>query len=380
MKNIIDIRKEPIINKKWNFESTLKDFPEGILITGPNSFIGVHIIEYLQRNYKIPLHLLIRAENENSAIKKMESSYQKWGLGNFTNNDIRFYLGNVCDENFGLSDADFQNLTDQTGTVIHLAMNPLYHLPYDFFRKNWLPELEKMIEFCGNHHNPKSLHYSSSFNAAFFKTENDFASVNSNAWQSGYAAFKWVATKAILNAFSQNMKGCLYDIPLVVGSLDKGLCPDNYSIWQILNIFLSTGFYFPFSFRIIPVNVLSECICLNILNEKNGKGIQLCRPVFNEPVTETMFEKTAQMLGLQKAEKEEVRNLFTKKLRFDFMIPPSFYRLIEILNTMEAIFPVNFETNKLHSTKNVFNVNVSEFLREKLQQLNFKPIANADKS
>lgn len=365
MKNIIDIRTEAIITKKWNFESISKDFPEGILITGPNSFIGVHIIDYFQRNYKIPLHLLIRAENKSSAIQKMESGYQKWGLGNFNNVGIRFYCGNVCDENFGLNDADFQNLTEQTGTVIHLAMNPLYHLPYDFFRNSWLPELEKMIAFCGNHNNPKSLHYSSSFNAAFFKTETDFAAINSNAWQSGYAAFKWVATKAIFNAFSQNMKGCIYDIPLVVGSLEKGLCPDNYSIWHILNIFLTTGCYFPFSFRIIPVNILSECICLNILNENKGKGIQFCRPVLNEPVTEIMFEKTSQIFGLRKTTTNEARNLFPKKLRFDFMIPSSFYELLKILNQLTAYFPSNFETDKLPSTISAFDANLFNFLKKK---------------
>lgn len=380
MKNFIDIRTEAIITKKWNFKLISKKSPEGIMITGPNSFIGVHIIEHFQKNYITPLHLLIRAENENAAIEKMELGYQKWGLGNFNTDGICFYCGNVCDENFGLSDADFQNLTEQTGTVIHLAMNPLYHLPYDFFRNKWLPELEKMIAFCGNHNYPKSLHYSSSFNAAFFKTETDFAAVNSNAWQSGYAAFKWVATKAIFNAFSQNMKGCIYDIPLVVGSLEKGLCPDNYSIWHILNIFLITGCYFPFSFRIIPVNILSECICLNILNENKGKGIQFCRPVLNEPVTEILFENTAQMFGLCKATINEARNLFPKKLRFDFMIPPSFNEFLEILNRLSACFPDNFNTDILPSTKNVFNTNVSEFLKEKLQQINSQPFATADKS
>ncbi len=364
MKNTLDIRKEPIISKKWNFESNSNKSPEGILITGPNSFIGVHIIDYFQRNYKIPLHLLIRAENENAAVEKMKSGFQKWGLDSFTTNDICFYLGNVYEENFGLSNTEYQKLTEQTGCVIHLAMNPLYHLPYDFFRKKWLPELEKMIDFCGNHTSPKSLHYSSSFNAAFFKNEADFSNVNSNAWQSGYAAFKWVATKAILNAFSQNMKGCVYDIPLVVGSLDKGLCPDNYSIWHILNIFLTTGCYFPFSFRIIPVDVLSECICLNIMNEKKGKGIQLCRPVLNEPVTEIMIEKTAQMFGLEKTKTEVVRNLFPKKLRFDFMIPSSFYELLKILNQLTAYFPSNFESDKRPSTISVFDANLFNFLKK----------------
>ena len=364
LQQIEDIRKEPLIKKKWGFvRSKPSAYADGILVTGANSFIGAHVVSLLQKKWQGQIHLLLRAATKAEAIGKMEKAFASWQTGKFDHQKFFIHLGDICQPMMGLSSTEYKSLKSSVGFVLHLAMNPLYHLPYAHFKRLWMPELSRMVSFCGHKEFPKSLHYPSSFNANFFTTEDDFQQLNANAWQSGYAGFKWVAGKTLQNAFNQNLRGCLYDIPLVLGSEDKGICPSHYSIWLIIDIFLKTGFYIDFKFKIIPVDVLSEIIVSNLLADKNNESIQFIRPALDEPVSHRQFRNTvANILGLQPSTPETLREACYNKQKFDFMFPSNFYSLLDKVNALPAILPKSFNKQTLPSTQMVFLSNLNRIL------------------
>lgn len=364
-----DIRKEPLITKKWGFrKANPSGFANDILVTGPNSFVGVHVVKLLQKKWPGEIHLLLRAGTIQEAVDKMEQAFQTWELGDFNPVNTTIHLGDVSLNNMGLQSGEYQQIKKQTGFVLHLAMNPLYHLPYAHFKRLWLPELARIISFCGTPESYKSLHYPGSYNANFFTTEEDFLKLNANAWQSGYAGFKFVTAQALSNAFEQNLNGCLYDIPLVVGSQEKGLCPAHYSIWHILDMFLKTGYYIPFAFRIIPVDVLANLIVLNLLADKKGEGTHFTRPALNEAVTDIQFSNTvANILGLKKTTPEVLREACYSKRKFDFMFPPEFNEMIKKVNDLPAVWPDDFDKQKLPSTQMVFLSNLNRILSQKTE-------------
>ena len=231
-----------------------------------------------------------------------------------------------------------------------------------------------MISFCGDRKYPKSLHYPSSYNANFFREEIDFQELNRNAWLSGYAGFKWVANKVMENAFSQNLNGCLYDIPLVVGSEEKGVCPAHYSIWHILDMFLKTGYFIDFEFKIIPIDVLADIMVLNLLKDNKGKGEQSIRPVLSESVTHFQFQNTiSSILGLHHTNKQSLRDACYSKRRFDFMFPERFYKMIEKVNALPPILPQAYNKQNLPSTPMVFLSNLNKILSQK-PELNDMPL------
>ncbi len=364
-----DIRNENLIRKKWNFEKKdPKTFPDGILLTGANSFIGSHIVKLLQEKYPGKLFLILRAPAEKDAVNKMQQAFNQWGLGEFDNSKVKIYLGDVSLNMMNLSNREFKEIREETGRVLHLAMTPLYHLPYRHFKRVWVPELERMISFCGDPRAPKILHYASSYNANFFVRDSDFSALNTNAWQSGYAGFKWVANQAIRNAMGQGLKACIYDIPLVIGSEKNGLCPAHYSIWHILDIFLKTGYYFKFCFRVIPVDILADIMVYNILKEDEENSFS--RPILQEAVTDTMFTATvANILGLREEKLPIVREACQNKLRFDFMMPPNFYDLLEKVNHLPAIFPAEYDPAGLPHSSMVFMSNLNRILAKKNEDL-----------
>ncbi|NOX86025.1 MAG: hypothetical protein GXO86_08695 [Chlorobi bacterium] len=371
-----DLRKEPLISKNWSFSKSVPSaYPDGILITGANSFIGTHVIRKLQHRWQGPVHLLVRAATSREAIGKMSQAFATWKLGVFHPENFTIHLGDVSLNMMGLGASEYSALKKSVGFVLHLAMNPLYHLPYAHFKRLWLPELERMITCCGDKSYPKSLHYPSSYNADLFTTDSDFKQLNNNAWQSGYAGFKWVAGKALENAFAQNLNGCLYDIPLVLGAVGNGLCPRQYTIWYILDMFLKTKCYIPFHFRIIPVDVLSDVVVNNLMADANGKGIRFIRPVLKESVSDEHFgNMAASLLGLQKTVQENMRKRSANKNRFDFVFPPDFYQLLDKLSNLPAVFPDNYNSNDLPPTAVVFLSNLNKILSasKNFKQLNHK--------
>jgi thioester reductase-like protein len=298
----------------------------------------------------------------------MQQAFSQWNLGSFDPGYFVLHTGDVCMLNMGLAKKEYESLKRDTGQVIHLAMTPMYHLPYQHFRRIWLPELERMIAFCGDVDYPKFLHYTSSYNANFFHDEEDFRALNSNAWQSGYAGFKWVANQAIRNAETQDLGCCVYDIPLVLGSEKNGICPGHYSIWLILDIFLKTGYFFPFTFNIIPIDILAEIIVLNVVNTLNSEKELFIRPLLSEPVTDKLFAKTAaNLLGLKESELSVVRESCQNKLRFDFMLPANFYDLLAKVNHLPAVFPKSYDAQVLPLTTMVFLSNLNKILTRKMQ-------------
>jgi len=371
VQQVEDIRKESLIRKRWGFtQSKPSTYPDDILITGANSFVGVHVVNKLQNEWQGYIHLLLRAGSRNEAINKMRNAFTTWHLGKFDDQKFIIHLGDVSQNMMGLKASEYSALKRDIGFVLHLAMNPLYHLPYAHFKRLWLPELSRMISFCGDKKYPKSLHYPSSYNANFFTTDDDFQHLNTNAWQSGYAGFKWVTNKVMENAFSQNLAGCLYDIPLVVGSEEKGVCPSHYSIWHILDMFLKTGYYIDFEFKIIPIDILSEIIVSNLLADKQDNGELFLRPVLDESVNHIQFSNTvANILGLKHTEPEILRETCHSKRRYDFMFPADFYKMIEKVNNLPSVLPENYSKQNLPSTPMVFLSNLNRILSQR-QELN----------
>ncbi|MFC0876992.1 SDR family oxidoreductase [Saccharicrinis sp. FJH2] len=361
-----DIRKEPLISKIRDIKvADSSAYRSGIFITGANSFVGIHLVKLLGEKWNGPVHLLVRAEDKNAAVRRMQDAFNFAELGEFKDALYVIHTGDVCKPHMGLQNEAYNEVRKTCGYVVHLAMNPVYHYPYRHFRDIWLPELEHMLSFCCDPEYPKSLHYPSSYNAGFFTDDEDFENLNANAWQSGYAGFKWVANHIISNAFRQGMSGCIYDIPLVLGSEEKGICPANYSIWHILEIFLVSGTYIDFTFRIIPVDKLAEIILDNLLKEKSGEeGSQFIRPVLEEPVTEDLFKHTAvRLLGLSHTTREQLRDSCIHKRKFDFLIPGNFYYLLDKVNQLKAVWPPEYNKSLLPSTYNVFYSNLMKVIQ-----------------
>jgi len=355
-----DIRKEPLIQKKWSFKSRgLTHYPDGLLVTGPNSFIGAHVVKEALKEWGGPVHLLLRASSPAEAVTKMKLAFAKWQLGAFPETKAEIHLGDILLPRMGLSSSEYNQLKSSTGHIVHLAITPVYQLPYQHFKRVWIPELERMILFCTDKDHPKNLHYLSTVFTHLFTTEDDFMSLNSNVWLSGYTGFKWVAVKALENAFSQDLRGCIYDLPQVMGSEDIGLCPWYSPIMRLLEIFLKTTSYCRFNIPIFPVDILARLIILNCLHGCSGEGSSFIRPMLNESLDATTFTSIMEgILKMRETDTETLRKSLHDRMRVDLLLPENFCDLLQKINNLPVSFPDKFPASELPSTSAVAKSNL----------------------
>ncbi|GAB4331974.1 MAG: hypothetical protein Kow00127_23880 [Bacteroidales bacterium] len=350
-----DLRIEQLISRKWDIPPVKSRPAKGLLITGANSFLGVHVIHLLQDKWPGPLHLLLRAPSPEKANEKLIRAFAAWELEYNNNRQTRVHVGDVTLRKAGLPAYEYHELIKSTGFVLDLAANSLYRTPYLHYQRLWLPELERMITLCADPQHPKSLHYPIPNLAGFFITDKDFQQLGQDAWHSGYAGFKWVASKTIRNAFKQNLSGAIYDLPLVVGSVEKPGCPAHHPFWEMIAYFIKTGFFTDFLYKIVPVDLLASVIVHNLLADIKGQASSFLHPALTLPINRHSLEYLAAgILNLSYLSPERMYEVSPDKEMYHYLFPEGYYSLMQKVSDIPAKWPGQIELNSLPQTDMLF--------------------------
>jgi len=96
-----------------------------ILLTGSTGYIGAHVASNLLTDYKEPLHLLVRARDEQEARERLWRALQLHmdfpRFEEFLNGRIRIFTGDITIPKFGLAEEEYKQLARSTDSVIHCA-------------------------------------------------------------------------------------------------------------------------------------------------------------------------------------------------------------------------------------------------------------------
>ncbi len=353
-----DIRLEPVLQGDWTFQRAPREaYAPGVLITGPNSFIGIFVLDQLLRQHQGPIHCLMRARSQEHAAERLRAAALRWGLELGPLERAVLHVGEVTQPRWGLSAEEYDGVRQAVGSVVHLALNARYFLPYSHYRDTWLPELVTMIGYCADPSAPKALHYPGSYNSHFFTDAASFARLHQSAWHSGYTGFKWVTEQLLRRAFGGNLEGCLYDIPLVFGAASTGLCPDTYSARHILHAFMQTGIAVPFKFKIVTVDALARIIAANVLLPA-GENLRYVRPVLDGWITREELIACLPAGSIREGTHDELMSRSAERMKAGYLLPADFEQLIESVHALPAIVPPSFDSRSLPDPHDAFAVNV----------------------
>jgi len=96
-----------------------------IFLTGATGYLGGYLAERLFRQYREPVHLLVRARSENEARERLWQSLQLHldfpEFQDYLNERVRIFRGDLTSERFGLSDDEYHALVDSTDSILHCA-------------------------------------------------------------------------------------------------------------------------------------------------------------------------------------------------------------------------------------------------------------------
>jgi thioester reductase-like protein len=96
-----------------------------IFITGSTGYLGAHVAAGLLQGHAEPLNLLVRASDIRQAEGRLWRALQLHidfpVFYNFLRSRINLFLGDLTEAKFGLSDQDYERLTETTDSIIHCA-------------------------------------------------------------------------------------------------------------------------------------------------------------------------------------------------------------------------------------------------------------------
>ena len=94
-------------------------------LTGSTGYLGSYLASMLMREHSAQLALLVRAEDAAAAEKRLWKSLQlHMEFDEFierVRSQVRIFTGDLTSPRFGLSDGDYQDLVEETESIIHCA-------------------------------------------------------------------------------------------------------------------------------------------------------------------------------------------------------------------------------------------------------------------
>ncbi|HEX7481963.1 MAG TPA: SDR family oxidoreductase, partial [Candidatus Bathyarchaeia archaeon] len=93
-----------------------------VLVTGANGFIATQIIRYLLQNKDVNVLALVRANDAQTAVRKVERDWWDWPeLIDAIGTRIEVVCGDVCSMRLGLTEESYFDLASRVTHIIHAA-------------------------------------------------------------------------------------------------------------------------------------------------------------------------------------------------------------------------------------------------------------------
>lgn len=200
---------------------------ERILLTGATGYVGAFILRELLQNTKTVVYCLLRESPGFTAMDRIRSSLQKFGIAEFDENlELRIVpiKGDVSLVNMGMSEEDYACLSYTVDSIIHAAATVnLVHPYYALYSTNVLGTAN-ILTFALSH-KIKPVHYIST-NAVFPEGLQDCREdadmmTYADKLHSGYAQTKWVAEQLVMRAQDRGLPAAIYRCGNVGGSQEE---------------------------------------------------------------------------------------------------------------------------------------------------------------
>jgi len=166
------------------------------LLTGATGFIGIHFLaKFVVACPHSHVCCLVRGRNPEHCMERLRAQAKVFFLDEVIGEEgwrrVSAIPGDIKLQRFGLSEADYQELSLSSQTVVHLAAKDNFFLPFDIIRGAHIEGFLNVVEFCA-HQQVKSLMHVSTCKARLVE-ELKGKIVPDDGLYNGYAQSKFVA-------------------------------------------------------------------------------------------------------------------------------------------------------------------------------------------
>jgi len=203
--------------------------PEHILLTGATGFVGAFLLHDLLETTSAEVHCLLRADNLEEGMQRIKRNLGTYRLWNDPyKNRIKPILGDLGKPQLGLSNADFERLTNQLDVIYHNGAMVNFVYPYQAHKAPNVLGTQEILRLASQV-KLKPVHFVSTLsilysggkkNGHVFHEDSDRD--QAGAPFGGYAQSKWVAEKLVEQAGARGIPYAIYRPGLVSGHSVSG--------------------------------------------------------------------------------------------------------------------------------------------------------------
>lgn len=252
-----------------------------VIVTGANSFVGVHIVEALLAWGATEVACLVRDGNGQSAAERFALALRENRLEHLELSRVRVYAADITQPSLGLSQEVYERLDRQFGALVHNAANVNHVLDYESLARDNVEPIFECLKLCEGR-SKKIFNFVSTLSASS-TIASDGRVLELPAAQTppiyiknGYNLSKWVGERILERARERGVWVNLYRPGNISFNSLTGVCqPHKNRLMLMLKGSIQLGQVpeFALNFDLMPVDFLARFIAFHASRYQPEKAV-----------------------------------------------------------------------------------------------------------
>jgi thioester reductase-like protein len=242
-----------------------------VIVTGANSFVGVHIVEALLAWGASEVACLVRNGNGQSADERFAQALRENRLEHLDMSRVRVYAADITRLELGLAPEVYRRLDQEFGALVHNAANVNHVLDYESLARDNVEPIFECLRLCEGRSKKifnfvSTLSASSTISADGRVLELPAAPTPPIYIKNGYNLSKWVGERILERAREFGVRVNLYRPGNISFNSLTGVCqPHKNRLMLMLKGSIQLGQVpeFALNFDLMPVDFLARFIAFH---------------------------------------------------------------------------------------------------------------------
>jgi len=252
-----------------------------VIVTGANSFVGVHIVEALLGWGATEVACLVRDGGGQSAAERFAHALRENRLEHLDLSRVRVYASDMTHPFLGLSDEVYARLDREFGALVHNAANVNHVLDYESLARDNVEPIFECLKLCEGRSKKvfnfvSTLSASSTIAADGRVLELPAAQTPPIYIKNGYNLSKWVGERILERARERGVRVNLYRPGNISFNSLTGVCqPHKNRLMLMLKGSIQLGQVpeFALNFDLMPVDFLARFIAFHASRYQPEKAV-----------------------------------------------------------------------------------------------------------
>lgn len=252
-----------------------------VIVTGANSFVGVHIVEALLAWGASEIACLVRDGNGQSATERFTQALRENRLEHLDLSRVRVYAADITRPELGLDAEVYERLDREFGALVHNAANVNHVLDYESLARDNVEPIFECLRLCEGRSKKifnfvSTLSASSTISADGRVLELPAAQTPPIYIKNGYNLSKWVGERILERARERGVQVNLFRPGNISFNSLTGVCqPHKNRLMLMLKGSIQLGQVpeFALNFDLMPVDFLARFIAFHASRYQPEKAV-----------------------------------------------------------------------------------------------------------